>query len=139
MQPLTGTTGHKLRRFRKSITQRGERACSLLSGEFESFSCHLLGRLKGGVQHHIIHDRDPAHQEKWCATHHRTGRACHRAASPRSPDVDPLHYAVYDQAKKYLARERPQVATSWEKRVRGLMADVNSSDPGRLVAGYCAR
>lgn len=139
VQPLTGTTGHKLRPSRKFTTQRGRRASSLSGGEYVSFIRNVLGRLKRGVQHYIIHDREPAH--RGTAVRQIIERAGHVPVllPPRSPDLDPLDYAVFDQAKNWLARERPPCATSWEKRVRGLLAYVNNLDPARLVAGYGAR
>ena len=139
VQPLAGTTGHRLRPSQKFTTQKGTRASSLSSGEYESFIRNVLGRLKRGVQHFIIHDREPAH--RGIRVRQLIERAVHTAIllPPRSPDMDPLDYAVFDQAKNWLAKERPSHATSWEKRVRGLLAYVNRLDPVRLVAGYGAR
>lgn len=139
VQTLTGTTGKKLKPAVQYHTQKGQRAKGLTSREYEGFMKGVLARLKGRGPHIIIHDRDPSHMG--AGVKDIIKQAGHNlfVLPPRSPDLDPLDYAVFGHAKNWLARVMPPGVTSWEKRCAAFISHLRGLDPVKQVGNYVAR
>lgn len=139
VQALTGTTAKRLKPGARYATQAGHRAKGLTSTEYEAFMQRVLGCVRRRGKHYIVHDRDPSHRGAG-------GRKLVEGAGhhlillpPRSPDLDPLDYAVFDNAKKWLAREKPAGMVRWERRCDAFVHHLQRLDPMKVVGNYVQR
>lgn len=139
VQPLTGTTTKGLKPDARFMTQTGRCARGLTSAEYRDFMQRVLSHVKRRGMHYIVHDRDPSH--KGAGVRKLIEEAGHQLIllPPRSPDLDPLDYAVFDNAKAWLARTFPPSGASWEERCEAFMRHLRDLDPVRVVGDYVRR
>lgn len=140
---LSGTTCPEFKPDRSYFTKQSKGtkvATSMTTEEYARFASEVLDLLKKKKLSAIwVHDRDPAHLSK--AVPQLIEAQGHKVMvlPPRSPDLDPLDYAVFGHSKRWLDQVNRAPHVSWEARCTAFFDHLRQLDPSRQVAGYPKR
>ena len=141
VQPFSGTTYAKYRAKKEYHTKKGAKAESLTSEEYVDILARIkrvLRRSHRNKKRHayLIHDRDPAHLTEEAAQEVEGTGIQLMTLPPRSPDLDPLNYAVFAHSKTWLKRQN---LPDWDNRCEIYIEHLKHLDPVTQTAGYRAR
>ena len=139
MQGLTSTTCSQFMPSKKFTTKTGQTASSFTSMEYMDFLKHVLSRAGRRQRVVLVHDREPCHLSAEVGELMREHGHTIMTLPPRSPDLDPLDYAVFGTAKRWLARNWPAGQHDFSARCDAFHSHIASMDPGVLIRGYQLR
>ena len=137
---LSGTTCAEFRPSKHYQTKAGKPATSLTSAEYLDFIKEVLSQLKPHRESIIwVHDRDPSHRTHAVTQYLESQGHKVMLLPPRSPDLDPLDYAVFGHAKAWLERTMPSSMSSWEQRCSAFVKHLQGISPQKQVEHYIQR
>lgn len=143
VKPLTGTTCAALKPSKKyyTIASKGtKQATSMTAEEYTDFASAVLERLKGQRRRLVwIHDRDTAHLRPVATEQLQNQKHLVKVLPPRSPDMDPLDYAVFGHSKQWLRRNARAQNMSWDEQCSAFIKHLEGLDPRRQIAGFRKR
>jgi hypothetical protein len=133
---VTGTHCTGFEPTKAHTTRSGQAATSLTGAEYKEFIKEVCELLKGRGPMIWVHDRDPAHTSDGVSDLLTSLGHVEMLLPPRSPDLDPLDYAVFGGAKAWLDRERPVLACAWKERCMAFYDHLTHLQPSKLVGHY---
>ena len=137
---LTGTTCADYKPQQQYHTKAGKPAHGITQDEYMDFIRGVLAahtRRRASVI--WVHDRDPSHRTPQVQRLLESEGQQVMLLPPRSPDLDPLDYAVFAHSKGWLERNMPPSRCSWEQRCKAFVQHLEQLDPQRQVEGYIKR
>ena len=140
---MTGTTCPTLMPTKQYNTKKGDTATSMTSAEYVDVLEGIF-RTTSGMRRLpkpaiFFHDRDPSHLPDEVAQVIRDHGMQPELLPPRSPDLDPLDYAVFGHSKRWWRRNFPPVGSSWDVRCAAFVKHLEGLDPSVQVAHYVSR
>lgn len=146
IQEFTPTNYPGCMRRRMYFTKRDKHAAKLTSAEYIDFLEKVLrtvakhaprSMLRKGLV--IIHDRDRTHLTKEVTAFCAAAGVRVEALPPRSPDLDPLDYGVFNNAKAWLELNYPRMTTPWKTRCKQFQKRIKATDVKKLTEHYLLR
>lgn len=141
VRPLSGTTWSKFKPAKQYVTKQRKAAASLTSAEYVDFLISVVGQISRSTKKAmiIVHDRDPTHLSS-DVVQLVVGKGLKlMVLPPRSPDLNPLDYAVFSNSKAWLERNRPGERWDWDSRCTAFVQHIQKINPAAQVAGYVKR
>lgn len=144
VKAVAGTTTNTGREPAKKFqTAKGEDAKGMCGAEYVDFLEQLLPQglntRSRGQALMVIHDRGPAHNSNFVKPYcEKRGVRC-AMLPPRSPDLDPLDYAVFGQAKRIMEDARPTNLEAFNKACLEFINKLQGMDAGVQTAGFRER
>lgn len=143
VRPLTGTTCASLKPAKQYYTKasKGNKiATSMTQAEYMDFAAEVLELLKEkGCKVIWVHDRDRAHLGEAATQQIQDQGHKVMVLPPRSPDLDPLDYAVFGHSKLWLERNEGVRKLVWDDKCSAFIDHIKRLDPGRQMAGLKKR
>lgn len=141
VQAFSGTTWSGYAPTKQYINRKKQVATDLTGAEYADFIQKVLRRFRresSSKQRKLIFvwDRDPAHGSREVKQLLAGTGVQVEILPPRSPDLDPLDYAVFGHSKNWLARGG---IADWDQRCTAFVKHLESLDAKRQVAGYTRR
>lgn len=143
VKPLIGTTCAALKPSKQYYTKASkgkELATSMTAEEYMDFTAEVMKLLEEKACKVIwVHDRDHAHLEEAVTPQIQHQGHTVMVLPPRSPDLDPLDYAVFGHSKLWLKRDARVRQLSWDDKCLAFVNHIKSLDPSRQMAGLKKR
>lgn len=141
VQAISGTTWSGYTPTKQYVTRQGKLATGLTGAEYADFIKRVLSRFSRGArskQHKLIFvwDRDPSHVSREVKELLSGTGVQVELLPPRSPDLDPLDYAVFAHSKNWL--ERTGLA-DWDQRCSAFVKRLEGLDVSKQIAGFKER
>lgn len=141
VQPISGTTWAAYKPAKLYETKQHKPATALTGAEYSDFIRRVFHEIRRspkpkGRQLIFIHDRSTAHQTSQVKQQFPGTEVQVQLLPPRSPDLDPLDYAVFAHSKNWLKKQNIK---DWDQRCGELVKHLKGLDPVIQTAGYRRR
>lgn len=142
-----GTTRNMVEHEMKEYTNRaGKVAQGFSEDEYVAFLKELFPEVDQPMQLRgspgplaLVHDRDPVHLTKKVAEFLQKGGIVNCVLPPRSPDLDPLDYCIFANAKKAAGRRDVESLKDFKDQCAAFEAHIAHLDVAHQTKGYKSR
>lgn len=143
VKALTGTTCASLKpskTYYTKVSKLTEKATDLTGAEYMDFMSVILQQLKEQGRTVIwVHDRTKAHLGVEVTQQLKDQGHTVMVLPPRSPDLDPLDYAVFGNSKLWLQRNATVQKMSWDDQCTAFVEHLEDLNPSTQLAGFKKR